>query len=85
MKFPVFWSGLDCYTVECSEILAYIELLYNPRVNKVFTSLHFTSPHFAELPLVCISTQKSEQKVYLHWQLKSLAKKLQMGADNIVN
>ena len=37
MKFPVLWSGLGCYTVKCSEILAHIELLYNPRVNKVFT------------------------------------------------
>ena len=42
MKFPVLWSGLGCYTVKCSEILAHIELLYNPRVNKVLTSLHFT-------------------------------------------
>ena len=40
MKFPVLWSGLCCYTVKCSEILAHIKLLYNPRVNKVFTSLH---------------------------------------------
>ena len=39
MKFPVLWSGLCCYTVKCSEILAHIKLLYNPRVNKVFTSL----------------------------------------------
>ena len=45
IKFPVFWSGLCCCTVKCSEILAHIELLYNPRVNKVFTS-HFTSLHF---------------------------------------
>ena len=28
---------------KCSEILAMIKLLYNPRVNKVFTSLHFTT------------------------------------------
>ena len=40
MKFPVLWSGLGCYTVKFSEILAHMELLYNPRVNKVFTSLH---------------------------------------------
>ena len=39
MKFPVLWSGVGCYTVKCSEILAHIELLYNPRVSKVFTSL----------------------------------------------
>ena len=26
--------------MKCSEILAHIKLLYNPRVNKVFTSLH---------------------------------------------
>ena len=43
MKFPVLWSGLCCYTEgwggKCSEILAMIKLLYNPRVNKVFTSL----------------------------------------------
>ena len=35
------WSGLCCYTEgwggKCSEILATIKLLYNPRVNKVFT------------------------------------------------
>ena len=41
MKFPVLWSGLCCYTEgwggKCSEILATIKLLYNPRVNKVFT------------------------------------------------
>ena len=37
MKFPVLWSGLDCYTVKCTEILAHIELPYNPRINKVFT------------------------------------------------
>ena len=41
MKFPVLWSGLCCYTKgwggKCSEILATIKLLYNPRVNKVFT------------------------------------------------
>ena len=44
MKFPVSWPGLCCYTEgwggKCSEILATIKLLYNPRVNKVFTSLH---------------------------------------------
>ena len=38
MKVPV--SGLCCYTDgwggKCSEILAMIKLLYNPRVNKVF-------------------------------------------------
>ena len=42
MKFPVLWPGLCCYTEagwggKCSEILATIKLLYNPRVNKVFT------------------------------------------------
>ena len=41
MKFPVLWSGLCCYTEgwsgKCSEILATIKLLYNPRVNKVLT------------------------------------------------
>ena len=43
MKFPVLWSGLCCYTVKCSEILATKLLLYNPRVNKVFThSLKFS-------------------------------------------
>ena len=51
------WSPCSSYdttstrplpTVKCSEILAHIELLYNPRVNKVFTSLHFTS-HFTSL------------------------------------
>ena len=39
MKFPVLWSGL-CFSSEgwkCSEILATIKLLYNPRVNIVFT------------------------------------------------
>ena len=45
MKFPVLWSGLCCYTEgwggKCSEILATIKLLYNPRVNKVFTSQCF--------------------------------------------
>ena len=39
MKLPVLWSGLCCYTVKCSEILA-TKLLYNPRVNKVFTFTH---------------------------------------------
>ena len=43
MKFLMLWSGLCCCTVKCSEILAHIKLLHNPRVNKVFTSLHFTS------------------------------------------
>ena len=33
------WGG------KCSEILATIKLLDNPRVNIVFTSLHFTSLH----------------------------------------
>ena len=33
--------------VKCSEILAHIELPFNPRVNKVFTS-HFTSLHFTD-------------------------------------
>ena len=28
------------YRLKCSEILAHVKLLYNPRVNKVFTSLH---------------------------------------------
>ena len=46
MKFPVLWSGLCCYTEvwggKCSEILATIKLLYNPRVNKVF-KFTFTS------------------------------------------
>ena len=35
------WSGLCCHTEgwggKCTEILATIKLLYNPRVNKVFT------------------------------------------------
>ena len=43
MKFPVLWSGLCCQSEgwggKCSEILATIKLLYNPRVNIVFTSL----------------------------------------------
>ena len=38
----MLWSGLCCYTEgwggKCSEILATIKLLYNPRVNKY--SLH---------------------------------------------
>ena len=50
MKFPVLWSGLCCYTEgwggKCSEILATIKLLYNPRVNKVFTSIHKYSHDF---------------------------------------
>ena len=41
MKFLVLWSGLCCYTEgwggKCSEIFATIKLLYNPRVNIVFT------------------------------------------------
>ena len=41
MKFPVLWSGLCCSSEgwggKCSEILATITLLYNPRVNIVFT------------------------------------------------
>ena len=37
----MLWSGLGCYTVKCSEILAHIELLYNPRVNNVFT-IHYS-------------------------------------------
>ena len=28
--------------LKCSETLVLLELLYNPRVNEVFTSLHFT-------------------------------------------
>ena len=42
----MLWSGLCCYTEgwggKCSEILATIKLLYNPRVNKVFTNSQFT-------------------------------------------
>ena len=41
MKFPVLWYGLCCFTEgwygKCSEILARMKLLYNPRVNKIFT------------------------------------------------
>ena len=40
----MLWSGLCCCTVKCSEILAYLKLLYNPRVNKVFTSLTGVCP-----------------------------------------
>ena len=47
MKFLVLWSGLCCYTEglgeKCLEILAMIKLLYNPRVNKVFTHFHSLS------------------------------------------
>ena len=54
MKFPVLWSGFCCYTEgwggKCSEILATIKLLYNPRVNKVFTSLHFSLNQLTLLP-----------------------------------
>ena len=46
MKSPVLWSGLGCYPVKCSEKLSHIELLYNPRVNKVFTSLHSENLHY---------------------------------------
>ena len=46
MKFPVLWSGVCRYTEGWGgkglEILATIKLLYNPRVNEVFTLLHFT-------------------------------------------
>ena len=42
----MLWSGLYCYTVKCSEILAHIKLLYNPRVNKVFTSHSNCSLYF---------------------------------------
>ena len=42
MKFPVWWSGLCCSSEgwggKCSELLAAIKLLYNPRVNIVFTN-----------------------------------------------
>ena len=47
MKFPVLWSSLCCSSEvwggKCSEIhvLATIKLLYNPKVNIVFT---FTFP-----------------------------------------
>ena len=47
--FPVLWSGLCCYTEgwggKCSEILATIKLLYNPRVSKVFTHLNSILPN----------------------------------------
>ena len=33
----MLWSDLCCNTEKSLEILAYIELLYNLRVNKVFT------------------------------------------------
>ena len=37
----VLWSGLlPVVQLKCSETLALLELLYNPRANKVFTSLH---------------------------------------------
>ena len=50
MKFPVLWSRLCCCTVKCSEILAHIKLLYNPRVNKVFTfTFRFTFTHSLNL------------------------------------
>ena len=60
MKFPLFCSGLCGYTEgwggKCSEILATVELLYNPRVNKVFThSLHsFSSASHDETILVSL-------------------------------
>ena len=43
--FDQFCCGLAFVVIlllKCSEILAHIELLYNPRVNKVFTSHHIT-------------------------------------------
>ena len=40
----MFIAGLGCYTVKCSEILAHMEQLYNPRVNKY--SLHFKKKYF---------------------------------------
>ena len=45
MKFLMLWSGLCCHTVKCSQILVTMKLLYNPWVNKVFTSLHLNASH----------------------------------------
>ena len=66
MKFPVLWSGLCRYTEgwgeKCSEILATIKLLYNPRVNKVFTIKYSQDNKsgkvtFARLPCYLIMSQ----------------------------
>ena len=54
MKFPVLWSCLGCYTVKCSQILAHIELLYNPRVNKVLTSLSLHKSRCGHNPCVML-------------------------------
>ena len=59
MKFPVLWSGLCCCAVKCSEISAYIKLLYDTRVNKVFTSLHFTLNHIRFV--FCHNTEDNER------------------------
>ena len=69
MKFPVLWSGLCCYTEgwggKCSEILATIKLLYNPRVNKVFTSIHkFTKNHRHYLRHCSIQTLQTLPTLY---------------------
>ena len=75
MKFPVLWSGLCCCTVKCSEILAHIKLLYNPRVNKVFTSLHFTSLKIEKkISLVHVNNQAGQEP--------SLSQKFKHGTQN---
>ena len=67
MKFPVLWSGLCCYTEgwggKCSEILATIKLLYNPRVNKVFT-------HSLTRPLKTDQFEKERAKFDQVWLTK---------------
>ena len=70
MKFPVLWSGLSCYTVKSSEILAHIELLYNPRVNKVFTHSHTSNKkkllHSLKILLSLCQTYKGK-RMLLYW------------------
>ena len=84
MKFPVLWSGLCCYTEgwggKCSEILATIKLLYNPRVNKVFR--HFTS--LLDLfvnPLITVANRR----VRLCSQEANKASKIYVGRSTTVS
>ena len=74
MKFPVLWSGLCCLSEgwggKCSEILATIKLLDNPRVN-----IHSHSHSFTVILYIPEFLKTGLAKIRAHfttWQLKAI-------------
>ena len=78
-----------CCTVKWSEILPHIKLLYNPRVNKVFTLLHFNVSFLQNLLFTetfHFTDRKTSESTYLHykWSCVHSARPRKLGSASVL-